>query len=273
VSSRPSAEPVDLTGRRILVTGAAPGSLGFATANALTEWGADVVVTRRSDLDLSDAASVRRFAESWSGPLDVLVNNAGIHLDLRSSWTEPTMTDDGFEIHWRTNYLGTVQLTSLLLPVLMQARDPRVVNVVSRLHARATNADLFEPRYPYDSWAAYGASKLALIHHAFELQRRCAPVQGYALHPGSVYTHIADRGLEGHLVIGALRRVFAPVERRMLLSPEQGAQTTLHCATAPGLEGGRYFRDCAPAQPKADALDAAVSTRLWENTRTWLVRA
>ena len=266
MSRRASASPVDLAGRRVLVTGAAPGSLGAATADALRSWGADVVTTRRADLDLADASSVRRFVASFSGPLDVLVNNAGIHLDLRSSWKTPTLTADGYEIHWRTNYLGTAQLTSLLLPRLASSPDPRVVNVVSKLHTRARNADLFAARDPYDSWAAYGASKLALIHHAFELQRRCAPVQGYALHPGSVYTHIADRGLEGHRVLSALRRVFAPVERRMLLSPEDGAQTTLHCATAPGLAGGRYFRDCAPADPSADALDASVSARLWDET-------
>ena len=268
--SRAVAERADLSGRRILVTGAGPGSLGSATARVLSDWGADVVVTRRTDLDLADASSVRRFAESFRGPLDVLVNNAGIHLDLRSTWRTPTLTDDGVEIHWRTNYLGTAQLTALLLPRLAESADPRVVNVVSKLHARARNDDLFAPRDPYDSWAAYGASKLALIHHAFELQRRCAPVQGYALHPGSVYTHIADRGLEGHRVLGALRRVFAPVERAMLLTPEQGAQTTLHCATAPGLEGGRYFRNCAPATPTADALDAEVSARLWDETQTRL---
>lgn len=267
-----SAERVDLTGRRVLVTGAGPGSLGFATASVLREWGADVVVTRRTDLDLADASSVRAFAASFRGPLDVLVNNAGIHLDLRSSWKAPTLTADGFEVHWRTNYLGTAHLTSLLLPRLAVAGDPRVVNVVSKLHSRASNADLFAPRQPYDSWAAYGASKLALIHHAFELQRRCAPVQGYALHPGSVYTHIADRGLEGHRLLGGLRRVFAPIERRMLLSPEDGAQTTVYCATAPGLVGGRYFRDCAPSAPTADALDADMSARLWDETQAVLAR-
>jgi NAD(P)-dependent dehydrogenase (short-subunit alcohol dehydrogenase family) len=273
----------------VLVTGATPGSLGFETARALRAWGADVVVTARRDpaaaagalgegvagyqLDLSDAGSVARFVAAYGddvGRLDVLVNNAGVHLDLRSSWTEPALTPDGYEIHWRTNYLGTAHLTHLLLPLLSGASDARIVNVVSKLHRRAVNADLFTPRRPYDSWAAYGASKLALVHHAFELQRRCAPVQGYALHPGAVYTHIADRGLQGHRVLGALRRALAPVERLMLLSPEDGAQTSLHCASAPGLAGGRYLRDCAPAEPSPDALDADVSARLWDATTAWI---
>ena len=89
------AARVDLNGRRIIVTGATPGSLGFATAEALSAWGADVVTTSRSGvagraLDLTDAASVRAFADwyiSEHDRLDVLVNNAGIHLDLSSTWT------------------------------------------------------------------------------------------------------------------------------------------------------------------------------------------
>jgi NAD(P)-dependent dehydrogenase (short-subunit alcohol dehydrogenase family) len=285
-----SAAPADLRDRVVVVTGATPGSLGGATAAILASWGARVIVTTRSDpsgavavakaadghpLDLADAASVSRFADWLSGRhdrIDVLVNNAGIHLDLRSRWPAPRLTADGHELHWRTNYLGTAQLTSVLLPMLARSADARVVNVASKLHSRATNADLFAPHDPYDSWVAYGTSKLALIHHAFELQRRCAAsgVQGYALHPGSVYTHIADRGLEGHRILGALRRVLSPVERRVLLSPEQGAQTSVHCASAPGLDGGRYFRACAPSAASAESADAAVSARLWDATADWL---
>jgi NAD(P)-dependent dehydrogenase (short-subunit alcohol dehydrogenase family) len=281
-----AAPRVDMAGRSVIVTGATPGSLGYETARILRDWGAQVTVTTRRDpsaaaaalgvpahaLDLCDAASVREFATAYTstvGRLDVLVNNAGVHLDLRKTWKSPPQVD-GFEVHWRTNYLGTAHLTHLLMPLLSTAVDPRVVNVVSKLHNRATNADLFQPRTPYDSWNAYGASKLALMHHVFELQRRCAPVQGYALHPGSVYTHIADRGLAGQRLIGMLRRVAAPLERRMLLTPEAGAQTTLLCAAAPSVSGGRYYRDVAEATPAPDALDATVSARLWDETQTWL---
>jgi retinol dehydrogenase-12 len=292
------AQRVDLTGRTVLVTGASPGSLGHATAQTLADWGARVVVTTRSAtdavaaelaaagrdvvghrLDLTDAESVARFADWYvqtvGDVLDVLVNNAGIHLDLRSKWRAPNRTRDGFEIHWRTNYLGTMHLTQLLLPLLARTGertgDARVVNVVSKLHVRGRNEFLFAPLEPYNSWDAYGLAKLALVHASNQIADRFAPshVRAYSLHPGSVYSHIADRGLEGHRVLGAARRVLAPVEARMLLSPEQGAQTTLHCVTAPDLSSG-YYRACAAAQPSKDATDRAAGTRLWEETQSWL---
>jgi NAD(P)-dependent dehydrogenase (short-subunit alcohol dehydrogenase family) len=271
-------------GRTVLVTGATPGSLGHATAHALVARGDDVVVTARSRveevvaacgaraghaLDLADASSVSAFSEWFAhdvGRLDVLVNNAGIHLDLRSRWKEPHLVD-GHEIHWRTNYLGTAHLTHALLPTLLASDGPRVVNVVSKLHRRGTNTGVLNGVDPYDSWVAYGTSKLALIHHASELARR-HPVTTASLHPGSVYTHIADRGLDGHRVLSALRRVFAPFERRALLSPEQGAATVIHCATEPSVAG--YYERSAPKEPSGDALDATVAAELWERTGSWL---
>jgi NAD(P)-dependent dehydrogenase (short-subunit alcohol dehydrogenase family) len=290
------ATPVDLAGRRVIVTGATPGSLGFATAAALADWGAQVVVTTRSkveeavaaldgdvagrELDLTDAASVARFVDWYAtraDGLDVLVNNAGVHLDLRSTWKTARLTGDGHEIHWRTNYLGTMHLTHLLLPLLIHSGrasgDARVVTVVSKLHVRGRNEFLFRPLEPYSSWDAYGTAKLGLVHAMNELAARHADdnVRAYTLHPGSVYTHIADRGLDGHRVLAALRHVAAPIERRMLLSPADGAQTTLHCATAPALPSG-YYRDCRPAAPSAETADRDVARRLWRDTSAWVAK-
>jgi NAD(P)-dependent dehydrogenase (short-subunit alcohol dehydrogenase family) len=276
-----------LSGKSVLVTGATPGSLGHATARALLADGADVVVTTRSAveeavresgartghaLDLSDAASVEAFSAWYArevGQLEVLVNNAGIHLDLRSSWKEPHLTPDGYELHWRTNYLGTAHLTDRLLPLLETAQDARVVHVVSKLHTRGRNEGLFAPLSPYDSWVAYGTSKLGLVHHAGELSRRHR-VTAVSVHPGSVYTHIADRGLEGHRVLSGLRRVFAPLERRALLSPEVGARTTVHCVTTADLMPGGYYARSALAEPSAEAQDQAVAALLWDETQKWL---
>lgn len=272
--------------RVALVTGAGEGSLGEATAVALRGLGFRVLTTTRScpvsadthPLDLAARDSVERLA-AWvtasSEQLDVLVNNAGIHLDLRSRWREPRLVD-GHEVHWRTNYLGTAHLTRLLLPRLLETAEAhgeaRVVDVVSQLHERGRNAWLDGRVTPYDSWAAYGTSKLALVHEAAEIERRYGDrgLHGYALHPGSVYTHVADRGLETAPLLARLRRLAAPLERRALLTPAQGARTTVFCATSREAVPGGYHRKGAPADPSPEARDAEVATRLWDTTSAWV---
>ncbi len=300
------AVPVDLTGKQVIVTGASPGSIGFETAKTLATWGAAVAVTTRKNpeatlaalaaalpparrgavtaqaLDLSRADSVERFVAWYTSEhgerLDVLINNAGIHLDLLASWKEPKLTADGVEIHLRTNHYGTAHLTLRLLPSLLktgkETGDARIVNVSSVLHKKGRNVWLFEPIKPYHSWVAYGESKLALMHMTFELERRygSANVHAYTLHPGSVFTKIADKGLDEHRFLAAVRRLFAPLEAMILLSPEQGAQTSLHCATSPGLAGGAYYHRCQLENPSSEALDAAVSKRLFEETEQWVKR-
>jgi NAD(P)-dependent dehydrogenase (short-subunit alcohol dehydrogenase family) len=265
---------------RVLVTGAGPDSIGLATATSLVSLGHEVVVTTRSapvpgfawhPLDLASRDSVAAFATWFAATydgLDALVNNAGIHLDLRSRWTEPQLLD-GHEIHWRTNYLGTVDLTRALLPLLLAAPDPRVVHVVSKLHERGRNDAFFSAFDDYDSWVAYGTSKLALVHDAAALAERYPGLRAYSLHPGSVYTRIADRGLETAPVLSRLRRLAAPLEKRVLATPEQGARTTVRCVTDPAAASG-YYRRGAPAEPAAQAGDQAARASLWARTEEWL---
>jgi retinol dehydrogenase-12 len=299
------AERVNMHGKCVMVTGASPGSLGFETARTLASWGATVVLTTRTNteataaalsesigeagarmrvegraLDLCDADSVQQFAawyrESRADELDVLVNNAGVHLDLMSQWKEPRLSNDGFEIQWRTNYLGTMHLTHLLLPALKNTAskkgEARIVNVGSRIHFKGSNAALFGGPAPYNSWKAYGGSKLALLHATFEAERRLAGecgIRSYCLHPGAVSTNVADKGLEGTLA-GRVRNALVAVERTFLKSPEEGAQTQIYCATAPGLPGGIYYEECAPADFSDEARDTAVSARLWSETEAWV---
>ena len=301
----PFATQQNLTGKTAIVTGASPGSIGFETARILANWGATVVVTTRSNvektvqtlraatnsgqvdghvLDITSVESVTAFV-AWfrkihGEQLDILVNNAGVHLDLLSQWKEPHLSADGFEIQWRTNYLGTMQLTHLLLPLLRatgkKTGDARIVNVVSQLHSKGFNAGLFDNypySYPYNSWTAYGMSKLALVHATFEMQRRFAEtdhVQAYCLHPGAVFTNIADKGLAGNGWLQAVRNALAPVERLTLLTPEEGAQTSIHCATSPTAVGGQYYQQCRPRASSADSRDAAVAARLWDKTISWI---
>lgn len=302
-------EPVDLSGHRAIVTGTSPGSLGYETARVLAEWGADVVVTTRRNtetiaaqiaaeaqansptagkvtgrsMDLCDAGSVAAFANWYldehatDGQLDMLINNAGIHLDLLSRWKVPQVTPDGHEIQWRTNFLGTSHLTHRLLPALRQCGhergSARVVNVVSQLHSKGYNKGLFDPSTrPYNSWEAYGLSKLGLVHMTGEIQRRFAAsdgVQAYCLHPGGVYTNVAAKGLENTGLIEKVRNALGPIEAFFLLTPLEGAQTQIHCATAADAAGGLYYKNSRPAKASSEIADTDVAQRLWEQTQDW----
>src|SRR5579859_337038 len=141
----------DLGGRTAVVTGANSG-IGWHTARALAAHGARVIMACRdlergklaaddvrasapsadvdvAELNLASMASVRSFADGWTGPLDVLINNAGVMAPPRRATTE-----DGYELQFGTNHLGHFVLTGLLLPTLLDSSAPRVVTVASVAH-------------------------------------------------------------------------------------------------------------------------------------------
>ena len=129
----------------------------------------DAPTSSSSELELASMAAIRAFAEQWSGPLDLLVNNAGVMAPPRFA-----RTADGFELQFGTNHLGHYVLTGLLLPALLRAiRRGRVVTVSSIVHHRGTEAVLDGNAGPgYDPQQAYAESKLANLLFALELQRR-----------------------------------------------------------------------------------------------------
>ena len=301
---KPVAPRADLVGRAFVVTGASPGSLGFEVARTLAAWGGDVVATCVRDpatleralrddvtargggsaiaerVDLADrgsvAAFVRRCEDRFAGKLHVLINNAGILKGMFAGRGEPTYAPDGEEIHWRTNYLGAFHLTRLLFPMLegaaRQSGDARVVNVSSHQHFRARNDQLFEPNAARSTWDAYGLSKLAMVHMCAELHRRhgsAGDFRAVALHPGTVYTNMIADGFASGRWLGIFRPVLKRLARRVLLTPEAGAQTVLWCATASCVEGGGYYERCAAARPSAELLDEEASARLWEASARW----
>jgi NAD(P)-dependent dehydrogenase (short-subunit alcohol dehydrogenase family) len=285
---------IDLRGRRAIVTGAASG-IGIETARALAGAGADVTLAVRDAdagarvaadiaattgatgvhvgrLDLSDQASVAAFVAGWHGPLDVLVNNAGVLL------TELQRTAEGWEMHLATNYLGHFALALGLHGALAAAGRACVVSVSSEAHLRA-RFDFDDPNFtarPYDAMLAYGPSKTANALFAVEASRRWARegITPNAVHPGAVY----ETDLKRHLDPDALARALEAGGYE-LKTPEQGAATSVFVATSPQLEGigGRYFADCnqAPVVDPAEgagprafgvaayALDPDDATRLW----------
>ena len=224
-------------------------------------------------LDLIDPKSIDAFAARFlaSGrPLHILVNNAGI-------MATPLVRDArGFESQFATNHLGHFQLTARLWPALQKANGSRVVSLSSRGHRRA-GVDFDDPNFerrPYEKWVAYGQSKTAnaLFAVALDARGEAHRVRAFSLHPGAILTELTRSMSE--------EEVRASVTAAKTVSPlktiEQGAATSVWCATSPQLDGmgGVYCEDCdiAEAVP-ADfpeqrgvrpwAMDPSFAERLW----------
>ncbi|MEU9075427.1 oxidoreductase [Kitasatospora sp. NPDC048538] len=285
MSTRPRAwTAADLppqTGRTIAVTGATSG-IGAVTARELAAAGAHVVLAVRDTgrgealartlpgstevrrLDLADLSSVRAFAAGWQGPLDVLVNNAGVMA------IPEARTVDGFEMQFGTNHLGPFALTNLLLPHI----TGRVVTVASNAHRRPgvdIDFDDLDSRNSYRPWRAYQQSKLANLLFTRELQRRLtaagSPVTAHAAHPGYAATNLQS-GAAG----SGQRLMMAIANRVIAQSEQQGALPSLYAATQPlpgasytGPDGRGELRGYpAPARLSPRALDDAAARRLWD---------
>jgi len=276
---------VDMSGKTVLITGGNAG-IGKHATIALAKLGAKVVFTARDlrkgdlargeareaaasedidcmSLDLASFASIERFAEEFLDGyprLDVLVLNAGLILDERSE------TQEGFETTFGVNHLGHFYLTSLLRERLEASAPARVVVVSSDAHKgapRGLDFDDLMRRNSYGGWKAYCQSKLANILFARELGRRLegTGVTANALHPGLVRTRFARDGDLG----GPLSRLLVAIGTPFMISPEQGARTTVHVASAPELEGksGGYYAKCRPAKSTPAARDDQAAARLW----------
>lgn len=265
-----------LDGRTMIITGAA-GGLGLVTARELARAGARVVLAVRNvdkgaaaaasiagraevrQLDVSDLASIRRFAAQWHDGVDVLINNAGImDVPLRR-------TADGFETQMATNFLGPYALTNLLLPHLTD----RVVFVSSQLHRQGKMYpdDINALHRTYRSGATYNDSKLAVVSYALELQRRLtasgSAVRSLVAHPGIADTTLASHAVSGRIT-HALRFLFNDVER--------GALPVVYAATQ-DVAGGSYVGPDgfagmrgypAVGTPSKAAVDPAAAERLWQ---------
>ena len=125
-----------------------------------------------------------------------------------------------------------------------------------------------------DSWDTYGTSKLALVHEAAEIERRYGGrgLHGYSLHPGAVYTKVADRGLETAPVLGRLRKLLAPIERHTLTSAEVGARTSVFCATSADAVPGAYHERSTTTVASPETADSRAAERLWTRTTEWAER-
>ncbi|MDT5079635.1 MAG: hypothetical protein QOJ80_4272 [Mycobacterium sp.] len=271
-----AADLPDLTGRKVIVTGANSG-LGEVTARELARVGAKVILAVRNTakgdtaatgmtgdvevrkLDLQDLASVREFADGVDG-VDVLVNNAGIMA------VPYAQTADGFESQIGTNHLGHFALTNLLLPKI----SDRVVTVSSLVHlfGKISLKDLNWKSRPYLAWPAYGQSKLANLLFTSELQHRLegsgSAVRALAAHPGYSATNL--QGQTGN----PIGTKFWKAANMLGTSADFGARQTLY-AVAKDVPGNSFIgprfgaRGATGPSPRSPLANSAKTARaLWD---------
>jgi NAD(P)-dependent dehydrogenase (short-subunit alcohol dehydrogenase family) len=274
-----------LDGKTAIITGGYAG-IGLETTRVLAAAGAHVIVPARdrakaeraidglanvaiADLDLGVPSTIDAFAAQVADrPLHLLINNAGI--------MAPPLSRDarGLESQLAVNHVGHFQLFTRLLPALRRAHGARVIALSSRGHMRA-GFDFEDPNFlhrPYDKMVAYGQAKTANVLFAVEVDRRYRGdgIRAFALHPGAILDTDLARSFdpeEFKQVVERARRVGS------FKTVEQGASTTIFCATSPLLDGrgGVYCENCdiAPITTEGDtgvrpyAVDPDIASRLW----------
>jgi len=282
----------DLSGKRVIITGAAHG-IGYEAAKVLASKGADVVMAVRHtgrgenaadkirviypsasltvmNLDLADLASVKQFASEYTSlydRIDVLINNAGLMMPGYSK------TRDGFELQFGINHLGHFALTALLLPLLLATPLSRVVTVSSIAARKARiNFRNLDGSHGYNPLTFYRQSKLANLLFSKDLQHRLELAGSSTIsvlcHPGISATNILSRG-SGKDTISLMRKIMRIVAQ----PPELGALPTLYAATHPDLRGG----ECIGPENRSNTrgypvltddvnmiYDTDLAARLWE---------
>ncbi|XP_052790512.1 retinol dehydrogenase 13-like [Mya arenaria] len=276
-----------LDGRTVLITGGNTG-VGKETARDLARRGARILIAGRDlkrtnaaadeirrttgndnvivyNLDLASLKSVRECAKevlAKEDRLDILINNAGVMI-TPIHWR----TADGFEMQMGTNHLGHFLFTNLLLDLIKRSAPSRIINVSSLGHSYM-DLDLDDLNSEkVDTVTAYGRSKLANILFTRELHRRLkgSGVISVSLHPGAVATELYRYTGDHRLPFRLLITVFWALYKHINKTPEEGAQTTLHCALEPEVEqqSGKYFSDCAVKEPSRQAQDDVMASKLW----------
>lgn len=296
------AQARDTTRRKTALISGANTGIGFETAKSLLNQGYNVIIGCRDEskgqaakkrldeveapghpgtcevgvFDLARLSSVRDYSKrilDEGRPIDILLNNAGV-------MACPEMrTNDNFEYQFGVNHLGHFLLTRKLQPLVetaaRQSGDARIINVASSAHYPGTIDfdDLQWQQKEYSKWGAYSQSKLANVMFSYELAKRVPAgldLTVNALHPGVVATEL------GRYLFPSMptneeeipwwSKPLLSVAKSFLLTPEQGAQTSIFLASSPDITGvsGKYFDSSKPKTSSKESYDAEKQQKLWE---------
>lgn len=273
----------DQARKTVVVTGATSG-IGEASAAELLRGGHRVIALGRNDekiaataaklaplspaasvewvrADFASLAQVARAAREIAAKaevIDVLINNAGNHLNARS------VTEDGFEATWQVNHLAPFLMTNLLLPNVLRSTRPKVITLSSVGHEMIQDIvwDDLQGERDFSAFAAYCQSKLANVLFTRELAQRNAATAlvASAVHPGMVASDFPNKGTAD--MVSYYRDAEA---RGEAISPERGADTVVWLANndAAGQASGGYFYERERIEPSGAARNAASASRLW----------
>ncbi|MBN1301874.1 MAG: SDR family NAD(P)-dependent oxidoreductase [Melioribacteraceae bacterium] len=276
----------DQSGRNVIITGSS-GGIGYEAAKVFADKNAKVIIAVRNLakgekakknikdnkdnadvevmlLDLADLRSVKKFADEYKKKfrkLDLLINNAGVMIPPYLK------TKDGFELQFGTNHLGHFALTALMIDLIINTENSRIVNVSSNAHkyGRLNFEDLNWKNRKYKAWRAYGDSKISNLYFTYELQRRLDSVKSHikvtAAHPGWTATELQRHN--GFL--NYLNKFFA-------MEQSQGALPVLRAAVDENAHGGDYFGPDGwqewkgyPVKVNSNklSLDSVIAGKLW----------
>ena len=192
--------------------------------------------------------------------LHILINNAG------AFFNHCIITEDGYEKTFALNHLNYFLTTYLLLDLIKNSPNARIINVSSIAHASVKEFDFdnLQGDKHFFGWDAYSRSKLCNLFFSYELARILSDtnITVNALHPGYVASGFATNN-------GPFFKKFTTLGAKLFAKrPKFAAETIIHLALSPKVEGitGKYFRDCNESKSSPLSYDKSIASRLWQTS-------